>query len=166
MEFLVPSRGLIGMGSRLMNLTQGEALVYHSFHSYQPFKGAIPRRGSGVLVASEGGTAVPYALFGLRDRGAMFIAPGTRVYAGMIVGEHCRDSDITVNVCRAKKATNVRAAGADENVVLKPPRRMSIEEALEYIEDDELLEVTPADTRLRKKALNEKDRRKAARATG
>jgi GTP-binding protein len=165
-EFKVPARGLIGVGSRLMNLTGGEALVFHSFHAYEPFKGPIPGRGQGVMVSSETGVGVPYALFGLKDRGPMFIEPGTKVYEGMIVGEHAKDNDISVNVCRAKKLTNIRAAGSDENVLLKPPRRMSIEEALEYIEEDELLEVTPLTYRLRKKVLNEKARRRAERSGG
>jgi GTP-binding protein len=165
-EFKVPARGLIGVGSRLMNLTGGEALVFHSFHAYEPFKGPIPGRGQGVMVSSETGTAMPYALFGLKDRGPMFVEPGTKVYEGMIVGEHAKDNDISVNACREKKLTNVRAAGSDENVLLKPPRRMSIEEALEYIEEDELLEVTPLTYRLRKKVLNEKARRRAERSGG
>jgi GTP-binding protein len=146
-----------------MNLTQGEAIIYHSFDSYEPHKGSIPGRSLGVLVSSEGGTASPYALFGLRDRGPMFVEPGTKIYEGMIVGEHCKDNDIAVNVCREKKLTNVRAAGSDENVILRPPRRMSIEEALEYIEEDELLEITPETYRLRKKVLNEKARRREQR---
>jgi GTP-binding protein len=164
LEFKVPSRGLIGMGSRLMNLTAGEALVFHSFHAYEAYKGPIPGRGVGVMASSETGVAIPYAMYGLKDRGAMFVAPGTRIYEGMIVGEHSKDSDISVNACRAKKMTNVRAAGSDENVILKPPRRMSIEEALEYIEDDELVEVTPKTFRLRKKVLNEKARRRDSRS--
>ena len=163
LEFSVPSRGLIGMGSRLMNLTQGEALVYHSFHAYEPYKGDIPKRPNGVMVSHESGVAVPYALFQLRDRGPMLVAPGTPVYEGMIVGEHCKDNDIVVNVCKEKKLTNIRAAGSDKNVILTPPREMSIEEALEYIGEDELLEVTPRTYRLRKRHLTEKDRRKAAR---
>lgn len=162
-EFMVPSRGLIGIGSRLMNLTQGEAVIFHSFHSYEPHKGSIPARSVGVLVSSENGVASPYALFGLRDRGPMFVEPGTKIYEGMIVGEHCKSSDIAVNACREKKMTNVRAAGSDENVILRPPRRMSIEEALEYIEEDELLEITPQTYRLRKKVLNEKVRRREGR---
>jgi GTP-binding protein len=163
LEFEVPARGLIGIGSRLMNLTQGEALVFHSFLDYQPYKGDIPRRTQGVTVAHENGTAVPYALFQLKDRGPMFLAPGAQVYEGMIVGEHCKDNDIVVNVCKEKKLTNMRASGSDANVILAPPRQMSIEEALEYIEDDELLEVTPKIFRLRKRFLKEKDRKRAAR---
>ncbi|MBI4602235.1 MAG: translational GTPase TypA [Planctomycetes bacterium] len=163
LEFKVPSRGLIGIGSRLMNLTAGEALIFHSFERYEPYKGDVPARATGVMVSSETGAATPYALFGLKDRGPMFVEPGTRIYEGMIVGEHSKDNDIAVNVCREKKLTNIRAAGADENVLLRPPRRMSIEEALEYIEEDELLEVTPATYRLRKKVLNEKVRRREGR---
>jgi GTP-binding protein len=164
MEFKVPSRGLIGIGSRLMTLTAGEALIFHSFESYEEFKGAIPERATGVMVSSETGMATPYALFGLKDRGPMFIEPGTRVYEGMIVGEHSKDNDIAVNAVREKKMTNMRAAGSDENVILRPPRKMSIEEALEYIEEDELLEITPATYRLRKRQLNEKARKRESRA--
>jgi GTP-binding protein len=159
-EFKIPARGLIGVGSRIMTLTAGEAVVYHSFHGYEPYKGTVPGRTQGVMVASETGTASPYALFGLRDRGPMFIAPGTRVYEGMIAGEHCKDDDIAVNVTREKKLTNVRAAGSDENVILRPPRNLSIEEALEYLEEDELLELTPATYRLRKRILKENARRR------
>ena len=166
LEFKVPSRGLIGIGSRLMNLTAGQAIIFHSFHSYEPHKGSVPGRGQGVMVSSETGVAMPYALFGLKDRGPMFVAPGTKVYEGMIVGEHCKDSDIAVNACREKKLTNVRAAGSDENVILKPPRQMSIEEALEYIEEDELLEITPNTYRLRKRVLNDKARRRESRSGG
>ena len=163
LEFQVPARGLIGIGSRLMNLTQGEALVFHSFLDYQPYRGDIPRRSQGVMVAHEDGVAVPYALFQLKDRGPMFIPPGAKIYEGMVVGEHCKDNDIVVNICKEKKLTNIRAAGSDANVILPPPRVMSIEEALEYIEDDELLEVTPKISRLRKRQLKEKDRRKTLR---
>jgi len=165
LEFKVPSRGLIGTHSRLMNLTQGKAIIHHSFLCYERYKGEIPRRTNGVLVSHETGVAVPYALFCLKDRGPFFVAPGTRVYEGMIVGEHCKDSDIAVNVCREKKLTNIRAAGADKNVILSPPRRMSIEESLEYLDDDELLEITPKTYRLRKRHLNEKDRKRAERQT-
>ena len=163
LEFRVPSRGLIGIHTRIMNLTKGQAIVHHSYHDYEPYKGEVPQRKSGVMVSHETGTAVPYALYGLRDRGPMFVPPGTAVYEGMIVGEHCKDKDIVVNVCKEKKQSNMRAAGSDENVILTPPRRMSMEEALEYIVDDELLEVTPKTYRLRKRHLNEKDRKRADR---
>ena len=163
LEFKVPARGLIGMGSRLMTLTAGEAIVHHNFHDYEPFKGSIPSRSQGVMISSEGGATIAYALFGLRDRGPMFVSPGDPTYEGMIVGEHCKEDDISVNVCRTKKLTNIRAAGSDKNVILSPPRRMSIEEALEYIEDDELVEITPKTFRLRKRILNEKARRREKR---
>ncbi len=163
LEFRVPARGLIGMGSRLMTLTAGEAIVFHSFDAYEPHKGSIPRRQNGVQVSSEMGKAVPYALFNLKDRGPMFVEPGEDIYEGQITGEHCKDDDITVNLCKEKKLTNVRAAGSDKNVILTPPRKMSIEEALEYIEDDEILEITPRSVRLRKKVLQDKLRRKERR---
>ena len=163
LEFKVPSRGLIGIHSRLMNLTQGKAIVHHSFLAYEPYKGDVPRRANGVMVSHETGEAVPYALFNLKDRGPMFVEPGAKVYEGMIVGEHCKDNDIVVNVCKEKKLTNMRAAGSDRNVILSPPRRMSLEEALEYIDEDELVEVTPRIYRLRKRHLKEKDRKRAER---
>jgi len=163
LEFRVPARGLIGMGSRLMTLTAGEAVVFHSFDAYEPHKGEIPRRLNGVQVTSETGKAIAYALFGLKDRGPMFVAPGEPIYEGQITGEHCKDDDIMVNLCREKKLTNIRAAGSDKNVLLSPPRKMSIEEALEYIEEDELVEITPKTVRLRKKVLNAKLRRKEKR---
>ena len=162
-QFRIPARGLIGMSSRLMSLTAGEAVICHNFEGYEGHKGSIPGRSVGVMVSSERGQAVPYALFNLKDRGPMFVAPGEPVYEGMIVGEHCKDDDITVNLCREKKLTNVRAAGSDKNILLSPPRLMSIEEALEYIEEDELLEITPRSTRLRKRLLNAKLRRKERR---
>ena len=163
LEFRVPARGLIGMGSRLMTLTAGEAVVFHSFSSYEPYKGDIPRRTNGVMVASAAGPAIAYALFNLEDRGPMFISPGENIYEGMMVGEHCKDGDIAVNACKTKKLTNVRASGSDRNVLLSPPRVMSIEQSLEYIEDDELVEITPKSCRLRKRTLNEKARRRGNR---
>ena len=162
-EFKIPARGLIGIGSRILNLTAGEAIVHHSFDSYEKHRGPLPGRSQGVMVSSESGHAIPYALFGLRDRGPMFIPAGVPVYEGMIVGEHCKESDISVNACRQKNLTNVRASGTDKNVVLTPPRELSIEEALEYIESDELVEITPKTHRLRKMVLNEKARRRESR---
>ena len=162
-QFRIPARGLIGMGSRLMSLTAGEATICHNFDGYERHKGSIPGRAAGVMVSSERGQAIPYALFNLKDRGPMFVSPGEPVYEGMIVGEHCKEDDITVNLCREKKLTNVRASGSDKNILLSPPRLMSIEEALEYIEEDELLEITPKTTRLRKRLLNAKLRRKDRR---
>ena len=163
MQFKVPARGLIGVSSRLMSLTAGEAIVCHNFDGYEPHKGSIPGRAAGVMVSSERGKAIGYALFNLKDRGPMFVAPGEAIYEGMIVGEHCKEDDITVNLCREKKLTNVRASGSDKNILLSPPRVMSIEEALEYIEEDEFLEVTPKNYRLRKRVLNAKLRRKDQR---
>ncbi|HVS20072.1 MAG TPA: hypothetical protein VMT18_15820, partial [Planctomycetota bacterium] len=163
LEFLVPSRGLIGARTALMTLTKGEAILSHVFEAWRPDQGPIPRRGNGVLVADRPGEAVPYGLFNLLDRGEFFIAPGTPVYEGMIVGENNKDDDLSINVCREKKLTNMRASGSDENVKLPPPHVMSLEEALEYVEDDELLEITPGNLRLRKRVLTEVERRKEAR---
>jgi len=137
--------------------------MHHTFFDYQPTRGSIPARLNGVLISTETGRATPYALDGLQDRGMLFIAAGEQVYEGQVVGEHCRDNDLPVNVCREKKLTNVRAAGADKSIILKPPRQMTLEQALEYIEEDELVEVTPAAIRLRKIFLKESDRRKYAR---
>jgi GTP-binding protein len=163
LEFLVPSRGLIGARTAMMTLSRGEAILSHVFEKWSPDGGAIPRRTNGALVADRAGRAVPYALFRLLDRGEFFIDPGEEVYEGMIVGENNKDSDLELDVTREKKLTNIRSAGADENVKLPPPHRMSLEEALEYIEDDELVEITPKNLRLRKKFLSEIDRRKQER---
>jgi GTP-binding protein len=163
MEFSIPSRGLIGLRNRLLTATNGTIVMHHSFYEYEYLRGAIPGRSLGVMVASEPGQVTAYALDGLRDRGDFFVGPGDEVYEGQIVGEHCKDLDIPVNVCRGKKLTNIRAASADKTVVLKPPRQMTLEMALEYIEDDELVEVTPAAIRLRKRHLKEVDRKRASR---
>jgi GTP-binding protein len=163
-EFRIPSRGLIGLRTRLLTATRGEAVVQTLVEGYGPHRGPIPGRSTGVQISMATGSAVAYALFNLRDRGPHFVTPGDPVYTGMITGEHCRPGDIEVNPCRAKKLTNVRAASADENVLLSPPRTFGVEEALEYIEDDELLEVTPRSLRLRKRILEENQRRKLVRA--
>ena len=163
LEFSVPARGLIGARTALLTLSQGEAILSHVFESWKPDMGILPRRTSGVLVADRTGPAVPYGMHGLADRGTFFIPPGTEVYEGMVVGANNRDDDLPVNVCRAKKLTNMRAAGKDDNVALAPPRIFSLEEALEYIEDDELLEVTPNSLRMRKRVLNADQRKKLAR---
>jgi GTP-binding protein len=163
LEFTVPARGLIGLRTRLLTATNGTAIMHHNFYEYENFRGAIPGRANGVLIASESGQITAYALDGLADRGVMFVSPAEPAYAGQIVGEHCRDNDLEVNVCRAKKLTNIRAASADKTVVLKPPRNLSLELALEFIEDDEFVEVTPDAIRLRKKLLSETDRRRAQR---
>ncbi len=158
-EFKVPSRGLIGLRNRLLSATRGEAVMYHNFYNYEPYKGDIAQRIQGVLVSMAGGEATPYSLDSLKDRGIMFVKPGDQVYEGMIVGEHCEQNDISVNVIRAKKATNIRCANAEKGIKLQPPRDFSLEMALEYIEDDELLEITPKTFRLRKKLLTENERR-------
>ncbi|MBI5307730.1 MAG: translational GTPase TypA [Planctomycetes bacterium] len=158
-EFKVPSRGLIGLRNRLLSATRGEAVMYHNFYNYEPYKGDIAQRIQGVLVSMAGGEATPYSLDSLKDRGIMFVKPGDQVYEGMLVGEHCEQSDISVNVIRAKKATNIRCANAEKGIKLQPPRDFSLEMALEYIEDDELLEITPKTFRLRKKLLTENERR-------
>lgn len=162
-EFKVPSRGLIGLRNRLLSATRGEAVMYHNFYDYELYKGDIAHRIQGVLISMAAGEATPYALDGLLDRGIMFVKPGDRVYEGMIVGEHCEQNDITVNVVRAKKATNIRCATADKGIKLPPPREFSLEMALEYIEDDELVEITPKTFRLRKKLLTENARRTTRR---
>jgi GTP-binding protein len=163
LEFLAPSRGLIGARTALMTLTQGMAILSHVFDQWRPDGGAIPTRSSGVLISDRTGDTVPYGMFGLLDRGTFFVEPGIPVYEGMIVGEHSKDNDLSVNVCREKRLTNIRSAGKDENVKLPPPHVMSLEESLEYIEEDELLEVTPKNLRLRKRVLSEIERKKQVR---
>ena len=161
--FLAPSRGLIGYPSRFLTETRGTGVLNRVFYGYEAYKGDIPGRRNGALIASETGTAVAYALFNLQDRGVMFIDPQVPVYQGMIVGEHSRDNDLEINVLKGKKLTNVRAAGSDEAVTLTPPRRMSLEDMMAYIDSDELLEVTPVSLRLRKRYLLEHERKKFKR---
>jgi GTP-binding protein len=148
----------------VLNATGGEAVMYHSFHCYKPLKGGIAKRQNGVMISMESGTATAYALLGLGDRGFMFIKPSEVVYEGMIVGEHNRDNDLNVNVVKAKQLTNFREAAKEATVVLKAPRLMSLEAALEYIEDDELVEITPTQVRVRKKILGEAERRRYERS--
>ena len=162
--FSIPARGLIGLRTRILNATQGEGIIHHRFEGYKPLEGDVPGRSNGVLVSMVTGKAVAFGLDGLQDRADMFVGPGTEVYEGMIVGENARDTDMPVNPCREKKLTNMRASGTDGIVILKPPRLMTLETALEYIEDDELVEVTPDAIRLRKILLTENDRKKAGRA--
>ena len=162
-NFTIPSRGLIGLRTRLLNATQGTAIINHRFDCYKPLEGSVPRRANGVLVSLVGGKAVGFALDSLQDRSDLFVKPGDQVYEGMIVGENARSNDMTVNPSREKKLTNMRAAGNDDNILLKPPRDMSLEAALEYIEEDELVEVTPTGVRLRKILLKESDRRRQGR---
>jgi GTP-binding protein len=162
-EFTIPARGLIGLRTRLLNATSGEAIMHHNFYDYQPLRGSIPGRANGVMISTETGRSTAYALENLQERGTLFIGAGEMVYEGQVVGEHCRDNDLPVNVCREKKLTNVRASTAEKTILLKPPRQMPLELALEYIEEDELVEITPAAIRLRKMFLKEQDRRRLAR---
>jgi GTP-binding protein len=164
LEFKVPSRGLIGYATEFMSQTRGYGIINHSFEAYEPFvKGHIGGRKQGVLVALENGKASTYGIMQLEDRGVIFIEPGTEVYAGMIVGEHNRDNDLTVNVTKEKHLTNIRSATKDQTSTLKKARHMSLEEALEYLNNDEYCEVTPESIRLRKKLLNKSEREKAAK---
>ena len=160
LEFSVPARGLIGLRTRLLNATKGEAIIHHRFDMYKREEGEVPHRMNGVLISQELGKAVGYALWKLQDRAEMFVSPGKDVYEGMIIGENARDNDMVVNPIREKKLTNVRASGSDDNMVLKPPRDMSLEAALEYIEGDEYVEITPDEIRLRKIYLRETDRKR------
>ncbi len=163
--FRVPARGLIGLRTQALNATQGTVLLHHRFADYGPVEGELPRRPNGVLVSNVQGRAVAYALAGLQGRAEMFVGPGAEIYEGMIVGENSRENDLTVNPAKEKKLTNIRAAGSDENILLKPPRVMSLETALEYIEEDELVEVTPSQIRLRKILLRESERRRQTRSS-
>ncbi len=166
LEYMIPSRGLIGFQTEFMTATSGTGLLYHVFDHYGPLKkGEIGQRINGVMISMVSGKALGYALFNLQDRGRMFIDHGTEVYEGMIIGIHSRDNDLVVNPTKAKQLTNIRAAGSDENILLTPPIRMSLEQALEFIDDDELVEVTPKSIRLRKKLLLEHERKKASRST-
>ncbi|MFY0545225.1 translational GTPase TypA [Brevibacillus sp. H7] len=159
LEFIIPSRGLIGYRTEFLTITRGYGIMNHSFDSYRPYvPGQVGGRHAGVLISNDTGTATTYGLMSVEDRGVMFIHPGTEVYEGMIVGEHNRDNDLTVNVCKEKHATNVRSATKEETVKMKTPRILTLEEALEYLNDDELCEVTPQSVRLRKKYLNKSDR--------
>ncbi|KJE34158.1 GTP-binding protein TypA [Thalassospira sp. HJ] len=161
--FIAPSRGLIGYHGEFLTDTRGTGVMNRVFHSYGPVKGAIAGRRNGALISNDQGEAVAYALFNLEDRGIMFVEHGERVYQGMIVGEHNRDNDLEINVLKGKKLTNVRASGKDEAVTLTPPRRMSLEEALSYIQDDELVEVTPQSVRIRKLHLDPNVRKRESR---
>jgi GTP-binding protein len=161
--FEIPSRALIGLRGRVLTATQGQAIMHHSLARFEPVSGEIPHRPVGVLVSLETGAVTTHALELLADRGFMFVVPGERVYKGEIVGEHNRDNDLTVNATRLKQLTNMRAASKEATVVLKAPRKMSLEAALEYIEDDELVELTPKSIRIRKKILEESMRKRSER---
>jgi GTP-binding protein len=159
--FHAPTRGLIGYHGELLSDTRGTAIMNRMFHAYTPHVGAIPARRTGVLIANSDGDAVAYALWNLEDRGPMFVTPGTKVYAGMIVGEHTRGNDLEVNVLKGKKLSNVRASGKDDAVTLTPPVKMTLEKALAFVSDEELVEVTPQSIRLRKALLDPHERKRA-----
>jgi GTP-binding protein len=160
LQFIIPSRGLIGLSNSILTLTEGEAIMAHRFEEFQPWKGEIPNKRNGALIAMETGTAIPYAIDKLQDRGAFFIAPGTEIYKGMVVGEHIRQNDLEVNISKTKKLTNMRAAGSDDKMQIAPPRSFSLEQYMEYINADEYLEVTPKNIRMRKIFLNEHERKR------
>lgn len=160
LEFDIPTRGLMGLRNNLLTATQGEAVVAHRFKEYQPYKGDIENRTNGSLVSLETGNAIAYSMNKLLDRGKFFVEPGEDIYGGQVVGEHTRDNDLNVNICKTKKLTNVRAAGSDEKIMLPPAIKFSLEEALEYIQDDELIEVTPHHMRIRKIMLDPLERKR------
>ena len=163
--FHAPTRGLIGYQGELLSDTRGTAVMNRLFHAYAPHKGVIQGRHTGVLISNGQGESVAFAMWNLEDRGPMMIEPGSKVYEGMIIGEHTRGNDLEVNVLKGKKLTNVRASGSDEAVRLTPPIRMTLEKALAYIQDDELVEVTPENIRLRKVYLDPNDRKRFSRMT-
>jgi GTP-binding protein len=163
MEFMIPSRGLFGLHARIMNATRGRAAMHHTFERYEQMRGAIPQRKAGVMIATTTGQVTAYALDALYDRGFFFVEPGEKVYEGQVVGEHCKENDIPVNVVKSKQLTNIRAAGKDDAAKIKPARKMSLEMALEYIQEDELVEICPNSIRIRKQLLKETDRRRQAR---
>jgi len=165
MSFRIPSRGLFGYRSEFLTDTRGTGVMHHQFLEYGPWAGPLAGRSRGVMVSMLEGVAVGFALFNLQERGTIFIGPQEPVYEGMVIGEHCRGGDLDVNPAKGKRLTNMRASGSDDAVLLEPPRTITLEFALEYIEDDELIEVTPHSVRLRKRALAHSDRKKLARAS-
>jgi GTP-binding protein len=161
MEFTIPARGLIGFRSEFLTNTKGNGIMYHIFHGYAPYKGDIPGRTRGALVAFENGETTAYGINSVQDRGTMFVVPGDVIYEGMLVGENSRELDMEVNPCKKKHVSNMRSSSSEEAVRLTSPRILSLEQALEYINDDELVEVTPKSIRLRKVILNRQDRAKS-----
>ena len=164
-KFIIPSRGLIGLRNNLLTTTAGEAIINHRFIEFQPFKGQISGRNSGSLISMENGTSIPYSLDKLKDRGKFFINPGENIYTGQVIGENSRGDDLVINVSKTKKLSNIRSAGTDEKVKLAPPIKFSLEEAIEYIQKDEYVEVTPNSIRLRKILLDENDRKRMSKKT-
>ena len=165
LEFHVPSRGLIGFRSKMLRATAGQIVMHHRYHQYEYFKGSIPERTNGSIISMHGGKTVAFALDGLQDRGIFFVEPGENLYTGQIIGEYSRDEDLVVNAQKAKQLSNMRASGSDRKMKIAPPIKMSLEEALEYLNHDEYVEVTPMSMRLRKSLLDENDRKKAAKRT-
>jgi GTP-binding protein len=163
LEYRVPARGLIGFQGEFMTLTRGNGLISHIFDGFAAVKGEIPDRHNGVLISNEDGEAVAYALFALQERGRMFVSPGDKLYEGIIIGIHSRENDLVVNPIKTKKLTNIRAAGKDEAIILTPPIQLTLEYAVEFIADDELVEVTPQSIRIRKRYLKEHERKRAGR---
>jgi GTP-binding protein len=163
LEFTIPARGLIGLRTRMLTATQGQAIMHHNFHEYASVRGEVPGRQNGVMISNTAGSANAYALNNLQERGVMFVEPGEPVYEGQVVAENSRDSDMVVNPTTAKKLTNIRTTASDENIILKPARKMTLEQALEYIEEDELVEATPQSIRLRKAMLTENQRKRAGK---
>jgi GTP-binding protein len=164
LEFTIPARGLIGLRTRMLTATQGTAVMHHNFHEYAPNRGDVPGRSNGVMISSTGGAANAFALNNLQERGTMFVEPTAPVYEGQIVAENARENDMTVNPTTAKKLSNMRTTSSDENIILKPARKMTLEQALEYIEEDELVEATPTSIRMRKALLTENERKRAGRS--
>ncbi len=161
MEYLVPARGLIGFRTEFLTETRGTGLMHHVFEKYEPWHGEVRTRANGSLVADRAGSATAYAAFSIQERGALFIGPGVEVYEGMIIGENARNEDMDVNITKEKKLTNMRASGSDDTVALVPPRALSLEQALEFLREDECVEVTPDNVRLRKVILNAGERARA-----
>jgi GTP-binding protein len=162
LEFEIPSRGLLGLRNNLLTATQGEAIMAHRFKAYEPWKGEMPGRINGVLISKEKGSSTTYSMDKLKDRGNYFIHPNVEIYTGQIVGEHIKPGDLVLNICTAKQLTNFRAAGKDDSSTLPPPREFTLEEAMEYIQADEYVEVTPENIRLRKILLDENERKRAS----
>lgn len=160
-KFIIPSRGIIGLRNQILTATAGEAVMTHRFLEYQPLKGGIPERQNGSMISMENGTAIPYSIDKLQERGKFFVDPGEEIYEGQVVGENSRNDDMVVNITKTKKLTNVRASGSDEKVRIVPAIKFSLEEALEYIQKDEYVEVTPKSIRLRKILLKETDRKRS-----
>jgi GTP-binding protein len=164
LEFLIPSRGIIGLRNNLLTATEGEAIIAHRFKSFEPWKGELNAKVNGALISMDTGTAIPYAIWKLQDRGRFFVNPGEDVYMGQVIGENNRAGDMVININKTKKLSNVRASGSDEKVMIIPAIRFSLEEYMEYIRDDEYLEVTPRSLRLRKILLDENERKRAGKS--